>query len=371
MINCPACSKQNQAHYRFCLGCGSELPRHAAGESPANAAAAGAAGGAGASDETELGGAAAVVAQSAPAEAAEAPAPAAIPAGLADEGALQANGPDSDSGTGPITHRNSAAQPDAGLPPGMCGECNAVNPPTNRFCATCGAPLGKSAPQPRPDSPAVNAGSATGSGAILVALDPEGTEVGRYELPVGATTVGRDLGGIFAADDFLSPEHAVVTAEGGTVTIRDQDSLNGVFRKLLAEQPCPIGSGQHFRIGQELLRFEAIAPAAAVPDSVLAQGGHEKDIIGTVSLVVGRKSVRPRLTVSRRGINFGRERGDVLFSEDGYVSGLHCNLSLKDDVLYVTDLGSSNGTFVQVVEEVTLSNGDVLLMGQQLFRVTI
>jgi hypothetical protein len=37
----------------------------------------------------------------------------------------------------------------------------------------------------------------------------------------------------------------------------------------------------------------------------------------------------------------------------------------------VTDLGSSNGTFVQLHAETTLRNGDVLLMGQQLFRIAI
>ncbi|HXN33573.1 MAG TPA: zinc-ribbon domain-containing protein, partial [Polyangiaceae bacterium] len=30
MITCPKCSKDNQDHYKFCLGCGAELPRGAA-----------------------------------------------------------------------------------------------------------------------------------------------------------------------------------------------------------------------------------------------------------------------------------------------------------------------------------------------------
>ena len=37
----------------------------------------------------------------------------------------------------------------------------------------------------------------------------------------------------------------------------------------------------------------------------------------------------------------------------------------------LTDLGSSNGTFVRLREEAELRSGDVLLMGQQLFRVTM
>ncbi len=27
MITCPKCFKENQDHYKFCLGCGAELPR--------------------------------------------------------------------------------------------------------------------------------------------------------------------------------------------------------------------------------------------------------------------------------------------------------------------------------------------------------
>src|SRR5258705_11199131 len=30
VITCPKCSKENQDHYKFCLGCGAELPRDAA-----------------------------------------------------------------------------------------------------------------------------------------------------------------------------------------------------------------------------------------------------------------------------------------------------------------------------------------------------
>src|SRR6476620_4798528 len=34
VISCPKCSKDNQDHYKFCLGCGAELPRDAGGGAP-------------------------------------------------------------------------------------------------------------------------------------------------------------------------------------------------------------------------------------------------------------------------------------------------------------------------------------------------
>jgi hypothetical protein len=39
--------------------------------------------------------------------------------------------------------------------------------------------------------------------------------------------------------------------------------------------------------------------------------------------------------------------------------------------MFLTDLGSSNGSFIRLSAEAELANGDVLLMGQQLFRITL
>jgi pSer/pThr/pTyr-binding forkhead associated (FHA) protein len=206
---------------------------------------------------------------------------------------------------------------------------------------------------------------------VLIALDPEGNEVGRHSLPQGESTIGRSAGGVFASDAFLSPEHAKFTAAAGTVRISDLGSLNGTFRKLLADQSETIQSGQRFRVGQELLQYDALGDDDLGADGVARQGSSVDGVVGRVALIVGRETAQPSHPMMERGLNMGRERGDVMFPEDGYVSGLHCQLSHEDGKVQVTDLGSSNGTFVQLLGEVELKNGDMLLMGQQLFRVAI
>jgi pSer/pThr/pTyr-binding forkhead associated (FHA) protein len=65
----------------------------------------------------------------------------------------------------------------------------------------------------------------------------------------------------------------------------------------------------------------------------------------------------------------GRERGDILFAEDGYVSGTHARISCRAGRFYLADLNSSNGTFLRIRGERTVRSGTFLLMGQQLFRV--
>ena len=132
-----------------------------------------------------------------------------------------------------------------------------------------------------------------------------------------------------------------------------------------------IRPGDVFRIGQEIIRFESLAPQPAAPDGVERLGAPSKGYIGRIALVIGRDTTGNAFPIPEGGIHLGRERGDVLFPEDGYVSGLHCFLSWDGAKLSLTDLGSSNGTFVRIYEETEVKSGDVLLMGQQLFRVTM
>jgi pSer/pThr/pTyr-binding forkhead associated (FHA) protein len=151
--------------------------------------------------------------------------------------------------------------------------------------------------------------------------------------------------------------------------VRDEGSLNGVYVKLAANEPYHLEQNAVFRIGQEIVRFEALDKQEPL-EGVERFGSPAKDIIGRLALVVGRDTTGNAFPVPARGLHLGRERGDVLFSEDGYVSGLHCQVAPgKDGKVYLTDVGSSNGTFVRVRENHPLASGDILLMGQQVFRL--
>lgn len=207
--------------------------------------------------------------------------------------------------------------------------------------------------------------------ATLQALRPDGSEAGSFQLLSGSNRVGREAGGVFAGDSYLSPEHAVFEATAGRVTVRDTGSLNGVYRKLRRDAPVEIRPGEIFRMGQEVLRFESISAPAPSQDGVERLGAPSRGYIGRIALVIGRDTTGNAFPVPEGGLHLGRERGEVVFPEDGYVSGLHCHLSHEGGKTYLTDLGSSNGTFVRLHGEVPLESGDVLLMGQQLFRVTV
>jgi pSer/pThr/pTyr-binding forkhead associated (FHA) protein len=364
VITCPKCFKENQDHYKFCLGCGAELPRDGAqkkfapGTPPHGVAAVKAASPAAIADEvTSVG----IVAP--PPQARPAAKPAGGTAAIAQAPAQSPSQPAAAPAPAPAPAASAAP------PPIICPQCSHPNPPNNKFCASCGFKLAKPAAASEPAPAPAPAGQA--SGVVLTALRADGSEAGSYPLPAGTITVGRDTGGIFAGDSYLSPRHATFTPRGGRLYVRDEGSLNGVYKKLRRDEPVAINPGDIFRIGQEIIRFEALQPMPATPDGVERLGSPSKGYIGRIALIIGRDVVGNAFPVPEGGVHLGRERGDVLFPEDGYVSGLHARLAATGGQVQLTDLGSSNGSFIRLQAEAELVNGDVLLMGQQLFRVNM
>jgi pSer/pThr/pTyr-binding forkhead associated (FHA) protein len=380
VITCPKCFKENQDHYKFCLGCGAELPRDASpkkfapGTPPHGVAAKG--GAAAAAQGTSASGhppAAPAAARSLDDEVTK------LGTGGPGIGALLAGSPPPDlSAPAPApaaAPSSPSSAPEAAASSVInCPQCGQTNPTSNKFCASCGFKLGKPAvavqvSAPAEPAPAPAAPAEAHPVAILTALRADGSEAGSHTLNTAVNTIGRDTGSIFAGDSYLSPRHATFTARSGKLSVKDEGSLNGVYRRLRRDEPTPLRSGDVFRIGQEILRYETLAPLPATPDGVERLGSPAKGYVGRIALIIGRETTGNAYPVPETGIHMGRERGDVLFPEDGYVSGLHCRLSITNGHAFLTDLGSSNGSFIRLGGEVELHDGDILLMGQQLFRV--
>ena len=201
----------------------------------------------------------------------------------------------------------------------------------------------------------------------LILIRPDGTEGGALALNEGETVIGRGMGPMFDGDAYLSPRHAMFVLNAAGLVVSDLHSLNGVFIKLTDEEE--IASGTIFRIGQELLRFDMIQPPAPLEDGTEILGSPNPGFWGRLVVIVGRDVDGSAFPLFGDAVVLGRERGDILFPEDGYVSGTHARISFRDGRVYLADLGSSNGTFLRIGGERPLPSGSFLLMGQQLFKV--
>jgi pSer/pThr/pTyr-binding forkhead associated (FHA) protein len=206
----------------------------------------------------------------------------------------------------------------------------------------------------------------------LILIQADGTDGEAFTIDAESVTVGRNTGPLFASDSFLSPMHATFKWHQDTLSVTDEGSLNGVYLRIPPNVPIELADGAMFRIGQEIVRAESIQTASTMKDGEEIMGSPSRGIVARIATLVGRETIGDAYPVPTAGLHLGRERGEVLFPEDGYVSGLHCRIHQERGKLMLTDVGSSNGTYLRVPSHraVALSSGDLLLVGQQLFRVS-
>ena len=77
--------------------------------------------------------------------------------------------------------------------------------------------------------------------------------------------------------------------------------------------------------------------------------------------------------VRKQDTVLGRESGDIVFTEDPFLSRRHAviRMDATKKTFTISDFGSSNGTFLQIRGEVALKAGDEFRVGQQLFRIDL
>ena len=87
-----------------------------------------------------------------------------------------------------------------------------------------------------------------------------------------------------------------------------------------------------------------------------------------LSLLDESGAVKKAFTLDRGEATFGRNEGDIRFPEDVFLSPIHAQISMRDGLLLVRDLGSRNGTWVFTDGPYRLQDGDTVLIGSQLIR---
>lgn len=117
-------------------------------------------------------------------------------------------------------------------------------------------------------------------------------------------------------------------------------------------------------------RTEALRPEPEETQAPAPARTLQTESSGPLTLVSsdGKKEIvldRPTLTI-------GREEGDIVLGGDTAASRLHAQVSLQDGRVFVEDLGSTNGTWVnqhRVGRRVELHRGDWLQVGETSFQL--
>jgi pSer/pThr/pTyr-binding forkhead associated (FHA) protein len=270
-----------------------------------------------------------------------------------------------------------------------------------------------------PVSRVIAAGVVAASPAQAVAVSPsrgrlvliarDGGEGPNF--PLGETTdIGRTEGNIVIAEDrYISPRHARISVRQGVFYLRDLESTNGLFVRIpfprerdardggvvAAALPATAAMSVEnqasaeqaltdqdlFLVGQQVLRFEVVNNAeegfgVASENGTLLFGTPAAPRYARLSQRTVEGVVRDVFHVRKAETVIGREQGDIVFTDDPFLSRRHCAVRVGQPAgsgpsgrtYAIADLGSSNGTFLQVREEVRLRHGDHFRIGQQLFR---
>ena len=298
--------------------------------------------------------------------------------------------------------------PGAAPAPTACPRCSAPALAGFAFCQQCGFRLGAPAAGPAPhidaqgatlaasgaDALAMRSALAAGPAAaprpapapapaaapaaswgVAVSVNRDGSDGDRFPLGGEYVVVGRAGADIaFEQDRFLAREHARLEPVGDGCRVVPLDTQNGVFRKI--DAPVELGHGGIILVGREVLRFEKVDPdekdaTPLVRHGVALFGSPPREAWGRLLQLVPSGGVRDVRHLWDDEITIGREEGDLVYSDDAFLSRRHCTIGWDGSRAVITDLGSSNGTFVRLTAPVTIKHGEHVRLGDQLFRIEL
>lgn len=224
--------------------------------------------------------------------------------------------------------------------------------------------------------PASRAAPAAGpSWGTAVLVNRDGSDGQRFSLTGEYAVVGRAGADIAFEDDrFLARQHARFERTGDGVRVHSLDSLNGVFKK--ADLPVDLVDGMMILVGREVLRYEKVDPEEIkvhplIRHGVALFGSPPREPWGRFVAIVPSGGWRDVRHLMGEEVVLGREEGDIVFRDDAFMSRRHAAVTWDGKKAQITDLGSSNGTFVRITGPTPIKHGDHVRMGDQLLRIEL
>jgi pSer/pThr/pTyr-binding forkhead associated (FHA) protein len=268
-----------------------------------------------------------------------------------------------------------------------CGQCGTYNPEEASYCLACGTHLPTGTPRrdQREDSSVARLRAALDRAAAqkmterpvgpngfrLIFVHHDGSDGATYVMRGSQIDIGRTEGDLLFEDAHLSPRHArIETAPTGQV-LRDLQSKNGIYIRLRAG--AQLQDGDLILVGRQVLEFQLIPDfekdlRPAVQHNVVHFGTNSRPSWARLRQIGPTGVAHDVFYLTREQVVLGREQGDIVFSDDQFMSRRHAHLSLQGADVRLEDLGSSNGTFVRLRAEHLLVPGDVIRIGNVLLR---
>lgn len=230
------------------------------------------------------------------------------------------------------------------------------------------------APAPQAPAPIPAVEPVRTATACLRMIDSQGRPGEPIVLTGERVDLGRLEGEIRLADDaFLDRRHVRFELREGRWYATDLETVNGTFIRI--RERTRLVDGDRILMGRQLLLFETLKPDEACRNAVMIRGvmvfgAPAEPVSARLTRLTTEGLGRDVLYLYRGETMLGRERGDIVFSDDAFLSRLHARIVREgpEGPHFLEDMGSSNGTSIRIRGRVPLSHGDELRVGRHLFR---
>ena len=212
------------------------------------------------------------------------------------------------------------------------------------------------------------------TGFRLVVVHRDGTDGITYNLLGDQIDIGRTEGDLLFEDPHLAPRHARIVASLTGRVLTPLETRNGVYVRLRG--PVDLQDGDYLLMGKQVLRFELVSEPErnvrpAIEHGVVVFGTPVRPPWARLRQITPPGVGRDIYHLPRPDIVLGREIGDIIFSEDEFMSRRHAQVSYRNGRGHLEDLGSSNGTFLRLRGPHGLASGDLIRLGDELLRFEI
>jgi len=285
-----------------------------------------------------------------------------------------------------------------------CGRCGNLNAGDVLFCQYCGtrlveqrlpevvsieraqasnrstdrliepSPYAANAPAVQPLAAAVRGAASQQTGFRLVVVHRDGTDGITYNLLGDQIDIGRTEGDLLFEDPHLAPRHARIVASLTGRVLTPLEARNGVYVRLRGA--VDLQDSDYVLMGKQVLKFETVSEPErnvrpALEHGVVVFGTPVRPPWARLKQITPAGVGRDIFHLTRPDIVLGREIGDIIFSEDEFMSRRHAQISYRNGRGHIEDLGSSNGTFLRLRGPHGLASGDLIRLGDELLRFEI
>lgn len=261
----------------------------------------------------------------------------------------------------------------------ICSGCGNRNPLDTNFCFACGRRLGHTTPGSVEGAAAFASGIAASAVRAsarvgqphLVAVQRDGSDGETYPITGEQIDIGRSDGDLRFDDPHLAERHARITLRAGQYVLTPLETRNGVYIRITA--PTELQDGSYILVGKQVLRFEAVPDAEktlrpAVEHGMILFGTPLKPPWGRLRQMTAAGTSRDVYHLTRSDLVIGREQGDIVFSDDEFMSRRHALLQFRGNHATISDQDSSNGTYVRLTGQHILDPGQMIRLGDELLR---